>query len=164
MNEILENLVTSMRERFGYHVEDVSEFRGDVVVTVSRDAIIDVVTFLRDHPDTPFPLCADVFGVDQFTRKQRFEVVYNLYSLVKKLRLFLKVRVEEDDATIPSITGLFPSAGWYERETYDMIGVQFPGHPDLRRVYMPEDFEYYPMRKDFPLMGIPGSIPLPKRG
>ncbi|HOJ03599.1 MAG TPA: NADH-quinone oxidoreductase subunit C [Bacteroidota bacterium] len=164
MNETLEQVIASLRERFGEAVEDVVEFRGDVVVTVARDSIVTVVEYLRDHPFCPFPLCEDVFGIDQFTRKKRFEVNYHFFSVLKKVRIHLKVRVDEDDASVPSITGVFPGAGWYEREAYDMIGVHFPGHKDLRRMYMTEDFEYHPLRKDFPLMGVPGSIPLPKRG
>ena len=105
-----------------------------------------------------------MFGIDAYTRKLRFEVNYHFYSLAKNVRLHFKVRVEEDDAVVPSITGVYPSAGWYEREAWDMIGVRFSGHPDLRRAYMPEDYEYHPLRKDYPLMGVPGSIPLPKRG
>ncbi len=153
-----------MRDRFGESVEHVSEFRDDVIVTVAGHAIVDVVTFLRDHPKCPFPLCEDVFGIDQFTRKKRFEVNYHFFSLVKKVRLHLKVQLEEKDASVHSITDVFPGAGWYERETWDMYGITFTGHKDLRRMYMPENYEYFPLRKDFPLMGIPGSIPLPSRG
>jgi NADH-quinone oxidoreductase subunit C len=164
MNETLEKLVASMKGRFGESISNVSEFRDDVIVTVAREAIVDVATYLRDNPDCPFPLCEDVFGIDQFTRKQRFEVNYHFFSLAKKVRIHLKVRVEEQDPSVPTLTGVFPGVGWYERETFDMYGITFPGHKDLRRMYMPENFEYYPQRKDFPLMGIPGSIPLPKRG
>jgi len=164
MNETLEKLVASMQDRFGGNIEHVSEFRDDVIVTVARDAIVDVATFLRDNPECPFPLCEDVFGIDQFTRKKRFEVNYHLFSLAIKVRIHLKVQVEEQDASVPSLTGVFPGTGWYERETWDMYGIDFPGHKDLRRMYMPENFEYFPLRKDFPLMGIPGSIPLPSRG
>ncbi|MCZ7557914.1 MAG: NADH-quinone oxidoreductase subunit C [Bacteroidia bacterium] len=164
MNETLEKLVASMKDRFGAGITNVTEFRDDVIVTVSRDIIVEATTFLRDNADCPFPLCEDVFGVDQFTRKQRFEVNYHFFSVAKKERIHLKVQVEEQDASVPSITGVFPGAGWYERETFDMYGITFPGNNDLRRMYMPESYEYFPLRKDFPLMGIPGSIPLPKRG
>jgi NADH-quinone oxidoreductase subunit C len=86
-----------------------------------------------------------------------------LYSLAHKGYLRLKVLVEESDATVPTLTGVWPSANWHERETFDMFGIKFAGHPDLRRFYMPEEFEYYPLRKDFPLTGIPDSLPLPRR-
>jgi NADH-quinone oxidoreductase subunit C len=89
-------------------------------------------------------------------------VVYHLYSLQHTTYVRLKVRVDENDLTVPSVAGLWASANWHERETYDMFGIKFTGHPDLRRMYMPEEFEYHPLRKDFPLMGIPDSIPLPR--
>jgi len=164
MNLHLEQLVNTLRERFGDAVEDVVDFRDDVIVTVHRDIIVEAATLLRDNPECPFPLCEDVFGIDAFTEKKRFEVNYRFFSLEKNERVHLKVRVDEDDAVVPSITDVFPCAGWYEREAWDMIGVTFSGHPDLRRIYMPEDYEYFPLRKDFPLMGVSGSIPLPKRG
>jgi len=93
----------------------------------------------------------------------RFEVVYHLYSLKNTRYLRLKVLVEEDQAVVPTLTGVWPAANWHERETFDMFGIRFAGHPDLRRLYMPEEFEYHPLRKDFPLMGIPDSLPLPRR-
>ena len=93
----------------------------------------------------------------------RFEVVYHLYSLEHKRYVRLKVRVDEQDPVVPTVTGIWPGANWHERETFDMFGIRFAGHPDLRRLYMPEEFEYYPLRKDFPLMGIPDSLPLPRR-
>jgi NADH-quinone oxidoreductase subunit C len=164
MNTILHQLVDSLRERFGGAVEELREFRDDVIVVVDRAAIVDIATWLRDNETCPFPLCEDVFGIDQWTRKQRFEVNYHFFSLQCKQRIHLKVRVEESDPSVPSITGVYPGAGWYERETFDMYGITFPGHRDLRRMYMPEEFEYYPLRKDYPMMGIPGALTLPKRG
>ncbi|MBE0643958.1 MAG: NADH-quinone oxidoreductase subunit C [Bacteroidetes bacterium] len=164
MNNVLQQTVDSLRARFGDAVEEVREFRDDVIVVVGRSAIVDVATWLRDNETCPFPLCEDVFGIDAWTRKQRFEVNYHFFSLTCKQRIHLKVRVEENDPSVPSITGVYPGAGWYERETFDMYGITFPGHRDLRRSYMPEDFEYHPLRKDYPLMGIPGALPLPKRG
>lgn len=164
MNDVLQQTVDALRERFGDMVEGVNEFRDDVFVDVRRDAIVDVSRWLRDNEHCPFPLCEDVFGVDNWTRKGRFEVNYHFFSITRKRRIHLRVRVEEQDPVVPTITGVYPGAGWYERETYDMYGITFSGHPDLRRAYMPEDFEYFPLRKDFPMMGIPGSLPLPKRG
>lgn len=164
MNTIIEQVVNGLRGRLGDAVEDVLEFRDDVIVVVGRDAIVDAATWLRDNEDCPFPLCEDVFGIDAYTRAKRFEVNYHFFSITRHVRIHLKVRVDEDDAVVPSITGVFPGAGWYEREAWDMMGVQFSGHADLRRAYMPEEYEYHPLRKDYPLMGVPGSIPLPKRG
>jgi NADH-quinone oxidoreductase subunit C len=95
--------------------------------------------------------------------EERFEVVYNLYSLKNREYVRLKVLVDERDLTVPTVTGVWPGANWHERETYDMFGIVFTGHPDLRRLFMPEEFEYFPLRKDFPTMGIPDSLPLPRR-
>jgi len=164
MNPVIEKVLHTLRERLGDAVEEVREFRDDVIVVVDRSAIVEAVTWLRDNEECPFPLCEDVFALDAYERIKRFEVNYHFFSIKEHVRIHLKVRVDEDDAVIPSITGVFPGAGWYERESYDMIGVEFSGHPDLRRMYMPEEFEYFPMRKDYPLMGIPGALPLPKRG
>ncbi|PLX32374.1 MAG: NADH-quinone oxidoreductase subunit C [Ignavibacteria bacterium] len=164
MNTTVESVVKELRERFGEGVEEVREFRDDVIVVLHRDALVDAAKYLRDNTDCPFPLCEDVFGIDAYERTKRFEVNYHFFSLDKNVRLHFKVRVDEDDAVVPTLTGVYPSAGWYERETFDMYGITFDKHPDLRRAYMPEDYEYYPLRKDYPLMGVPGDLPLPKRG
>ena len=92
----------------------------------------------------------------------RFEVTYNLRNPQTKERIFVKTRCDERDPHVPSLAGIWSGANWPEREAFDMYGIIFDGHPDMRRMYMPDDFEYYPLRKDFPLMGIDGSIPLPK--
>lgn len=164
MNDVLQQTVDALHEQFGDVVEQVYEFRDDVIVEVGRDVIVDVCRWLRDNEHCPFPLCEDVFGIDAWTRKNRFEVNYHFFSITCKQRIHLKVRIEEQDPVIPTISGVYPGADWYERETYDMYGITFSGHPDLRRAYMPEDFEYFPLRKDYPMMGIPGALPLPKRG
>lgn len=163
MNPIFERLLAELKDSFGEKISDVSEFRGDVTVTVEKNSIVEVLTFLRDYSTCPFPLCVDVVGIDQFRRKDRFEVTYNLCAVEERKRLFVKVNVDEADLQVPTVCGVYPSANWYEREVYDMFGISFTDHPDLRRMYMPENYEHYPLRKDFPLMGIPGSIPLPKR-
>ncbi|MAT39923.1 MAG: NADH-quinone oxidoreductase subunit C [Ectothiorhodospiraceae bacterium] len=163
MNEALSPIIDELKAKFGENIQDVSTFRDDTIVKVSREAIVEIVTYLRDNTTVPFPLCEDVFGIDTFERKNRFQVNYHFWSVEKKVRIHLKVEVDERDPHLPSIVGVFPGANWYEREAYDMIGVFFDNHPDHRRAYMPEDYEYYPLRKDFPMMGVPGSIPLPKR-
>ena len=139
------------------------EFRGDLTVTVRKDDIVRIGTFLRDDPELAFDMIIDLLGIDMYRPEERFEVMYNLYSLRNKAYVRLKVLVDEKDVSIPSVTGVWPGANWHERETYDMFGIVFQGHPDLRRLYMPEEFEYYPLRKDFPTMGIPDSLPLPRR-
>ncbi|MEW6510036.1 MAG: NADH-quinone oxidoreductase subunit C [Bacteroidota bacterium] len=139
------------------------DFHGDLTVIVRKEDIARVGQFLKTDPDLTFDMVIDVLGVDMYRPDDRFEVVYILYSLRNRAYLRLKVRVDEQDLTVPSVTGVWPGANWPERETFDMFGLKFTGHPDLRRLYMPEEFEYYPLRKDFPTMGIPDSLPLPRR-
>lgn len=139
------------------------EFRGELTVTVAVDVIVRVCQFLKTDPELAFDMLIDCTAVDMYRPEARFEVVYHLYSLKNTRYLRLKVLVEEDQAVVPTLTGVWPAANWHERETFDMFGIRFAGHPDLRRLYMPEEFEYHPLRKDFPLMGIPDSLPLPRR-
>ena len=158
-SRIVERLNAFSRES----IEGTDEFRGDPTVTVRRADIVRVTTFLRDDSELSFDQNIDVIGVDMYRPEFRFEVVYVLYSIRNKKHLRLKVRLEEEHPVVPSVTGVWAGANWAEREAYDMVGIKFEGHPDLRRLYMPEEFEYHPLRKDFPLMGIPDSLPLPRR-
>ncbi|MFN4111345.1 MAG: NADH-quinone oxidoreductase subunit C [Ignavibacteria bacterium] len=160
MKELIEN---KLRNQFPQAILDVSDFRGDLTILVDKNFIVEVCKFLRDDSELSFNLLVDLCGVDRAKRKDRFEVVYHLISIKNKYRLRLKVRVDEKDCEVESLTSIFPTANWHEREAYDMYGIKFKNHPDLRRMYMPEEFEYYPLRKDFPLLGIPGSLQLPKR-
>jgi NADH-quinone oxidoreductase subunit C len=139
------------------------EFRGDFTVTLRAEVIVRAGMLLRDDPEFGFDMLIDLTAVDRYRTEGRFEVVYHVYSLKNRRYLRLKVTADEDHPEVPSVTGVWASANWHERETYDMFGIRFAGHPDLRRMYMPEEFEYHPLRKDFPLMGIPDSIPLPRR-
>ena len=156
-------IVEALKSRFGDQAAQASEFRGELTIVIPKEKIVEVCRFLKDEPSFKFDLLADLFGLDMFTPVNRFAVVYNLYSLSSKHRIRLKVFTEEDDPKLPTMTGVWSTANWHERETYDMFGIVFEGHPDLRRVYMPDEFEHHPLRKDFPLMGIPGSLPLPKK-
>lgn len=158
--ELVERLV---RERFPQSVEGAETFRGDLTLQVRREDIRAVCTFLRDDPGLAFDLLVDLLGVDRYRPDNRFEVLINLYSLTHRMYLRVKVQVGEEHPVMDSLTGVWAAANWHERETFDMYGIRFEGHPDLRRMYMPEDFQYYPLRKDFPLMGIPDSIPLPRK-
>jgi len=158
-----EQIIAKLRAFSPGSVLATNDFRGDLTVTVPGEAIVRIGEFLKNDPELSFDLLVDVCGVDMYRPEGRFEVVYNLFSIKNKKQLRLKVIVEEQDPSVPTVSGVWPSANWYERETFDMFGIKFPGHPDLRRMYLPEDFEYYPLRKDFPLMGIPDSMPLPRR-
>lgn len=158
-----EKIETKLRNKFPQAILEVSEFRGDLTFLVDKNSIVEICQFLRDDEELSFDLLVDLCGVDRAKRKDRFEVVYHLTSLKNKFRIRLKTRVDEKDCQVESVTSIYPTANWHERETYDMFGIIFKNHPDLRRMYMPEEFEYYPLRKDFPLIGIPGSLQLPKK-
>ncbi|MDR8392360.1 NADH-quinone oxidoreductase subunit C [Aliifodinibius sp. S!AR15-10] len=159
LNEQFQKVINGLTEKFPGDVIDVYQSTGDTFVRVTPGAIHDVCTYLKEEQH--FIYLIDVFGTDRFTSEDRFEVVYNILSLRDRLRLFVKVWLPEEDPEIASVTGIWECADWFERQTYDMFGIRFTGHPDFRRIYMPEDFEYFPMRKEFPLLGIPGSIELP---
>lgn len=146
------------------------EFRDELTVTVPSDRIVDVIGFLRDDDTLRFSMLKDVCVVDWNRRSERFEIIYNLWSIPHSMRLRVTTTVEERNPHVESVVSIFPSANWYEREAYDMHGIVFDGHPDLRRMYMPEDYvdpvsgePIYPLRKEVPLMGIPSSLPLPDR-
>jgi len=126
--------------------------RGELMIVVPRTSIVNVLTFLRDDVNLQFKQLMDVCGVDYPDREERFEVVYNLLSLTQNLRLRVKVRVGEN-VPVPSVTSVFSSANWWERETWDMFGIFFANHPDLRRILTDYGFEGHPLRKDFPLTG-----------
>lgn len=152
-----------LQEKFPKLNFEFVEYRGDLSVKFDKSNVTEVCRFLKEDPDLEFRLCEDVTAVDWAKRKNRFTVVYHIFSLNHNFRLRLKADVDESDCTIDTVSSVWKTADWHERETYDMFGIKFNYHPDLRRMYMPEDFEYYPLRKDFPLMGIPGSLPLPKK-
>ncbi len=135
------------------------EVGGDEAAIVPREHMLRVAQRLKN--EFGFLQMIDIIGHDRNEKKHRFEVTYDLRNHITHQRIFLKVRCDERDPHVPSLTSVWTGCNWNEREAYDMIGVIFDGHPDLRRMYMPEDFEYFPLRKDFPLMGVPGSIPLP---
>ena len=156
-------IVEKLTARVGADTISVSEYRGELTIIVKKSEILNVCRILKEDAALQFDSLRDVCGADYLRPEDRFEVIYNLYSLKNLFRLRLKVRVDEADLHVDSVTDVWSTANWHERETYDMFGIIFDGHPDLRRMYLPEEFEYHPLRKDFPLMGIPGSLPLPRK-
>lgn len=158
-----ESILGTLRAQVPGAVETSSEFRGDLTLQVRRADIVAVCSTLKTDPGLAFDMVIDLCGVDMYRPAGRFEVIYNLYSLRNKAYVRLKVLVDEQDPVVDSVTGVWSGANWHERETFDMFGIRFRGHPDLRRMYMPEEFEHHPLRKDFPLMGIPDSLPLPRK-
>ncbi len=141
-----------IEERFGGRVLDGGLPDGMQTFLVEPDLIVEVCRFLKEDPELRFNFLADICGVDHFPGENRFEVVYHLYSIPFIMRVRLKCRAG-DPPKVPSVTGVWRTANWHEREAYDMYGIRFDGHPDLRRIYMWEEFEGFPMRKDFPLKG-----------
>ena len=158
-----ELIVEKVKEKFGESVEEISDFRDDLCITIKKDQIVNLGKFLKDDPSLQFIMCKDVTAVDWATRKKRFTTVYHIYSFKLNYSLRLKSNIDDDPPTIETVSSVWQSANWYERETWDMYGIKFVNHPDLRRMYMPEGFEHHPLKKDFPLLGIPGSLPLPNK-
>jgi NADH-quinone oxidoreductase subunit C len=155
--EELQPVLTGLRERFPEAVKEVSGHRGEVTVELDRAHLVEVATWLRDHPAARFRLLADLSGTDYLKlddRPERLCVDYHLYSFDHNTRLRLKVRVGVDHPHVPSVTGVWGTANWHEREVYDFFGVRFDGHPNLVRILMPEDWKGYPQRKDYPLGGV----------
>lgn len=140
-------------------------FRGETTLVVRAGDLVQVAKLLRDDPELAFGMLKDCCGLDDLPlgRKPRFAVVYQLYSLAKNRSVRLMVRVAEGEP-VPSLTGVWPGANWYEREAFDMYGIHFSGHPDLRRILLPDDFDGHPLRKDFPLGDEPVDHGLPGRG
>ena len=152
MDETLKELAAHIEASLDPRIELVEIVREELVVTVPAHEIVPVMTFLRDNRPCLFRCLIDICGVDYPERPRRFDVVYHLLSLVHNLRI--RVKVETDEETpVPSIVGVFPAAGWFERETWDMYGVMFSDHPDLRRILTDYGFEGFPLRKDFPMTG-----------
>ena len=151
-----QSVLLRLTTTFGGRIVETHAHRGDHTAVVERSALLDVLRFCRDDADLGFDILMDLTAVDylKYPGREfgpRFEVVYHLYSLAHNHRLRLKVRVEEDDARVPSAVPLWPIANWLEREVWDMFGIRFDGHPDLRRLLMYEEFQGHPLRKDYPV-------------
>ena len=143
-----------IRTKFADTIEEIIEAIGEVTIIAKREGLVELMTYLRDEPSLHFNYLSDIGGVDlgEFA-SPRFAVAYQLYSLDHNHRLRVKVFLEEDDATVPTMWNIWKASNWLEREIFDMFGVNFEGHPDLRRILMPADYEGYPLRKDFPIKG-----------
>lgn len=156
-------ILDKVNTRFGESIIETSDFRDDLCITIKKEQIVALGKFLKEDPQLLFIMCKDVTAIDWATRKNRFTTVYHIYSFILNYSLRIKSNINDDPPAIDSVTSVWKSADWYERETFDMYGIKFINHPDLRRMYMPEGFEYYPLRKEFPVLGIPGSLPLPNK-
>ena len=152
--DAIQPVLTGLRERFGEVELQVTGSRGEVTVELDRAHLVEVATWLRDDPAARFRHLSDLSGTDYLDRPDRLCVDYHLYSFDHNVRLRLKVRVTVEDPHVPSLTGVWSTANWHEREVYDFFGVRFDGHPNLTRIEMPEDWKGHPQRKDYPLGGV----------
>jgi len=146
-------LVGDLTERLPGAVRQLSHSRGESYLHVEPARLVEVARFLKEEPVWQFAFLANISPVDWLSRSPRFEVVYHLRSLAFNYRLGLKVDVPDQTLSLPSLTGVWRAADWLEREAYDLFGVRFSGHPDLRRIMMPDDWQGHPYRRDYPLAG-----------
>lgn len=149
-------MVDSLKEKFGDSILSTAGFRGEQSVTVKPEALKPVMRCCQG--ELGFDYLIDISSVDHFEREPRFEMVYELYGMTHHQHLRVKSAVPEDQE-VPTVTDLWPTANWHEREVLDMMGIRFDGHPDLRRILMWEGFPFHPLRKDFPLAGKPSEMP-----
>lgn len=146
-----EQIVEKLKGKFGAQVLNAIEHRGETTVKVERADIVAICTFLRD--ECGYNFLSDLCGVDYLGRTPRFEVVYNMYNLTDKTRLRVKVDVGEQDPQVDTVSGVWSTANWHERECWDLLGISFKNHPDLRRILLPADWVGFPLRKDYPVQG-----------
>ena len=145
--------VAKIRARQPVAVANVSIFRGELTVVIYREHLRPLVEFLATDSGLAFNYLSDVTGLDRFPIEPRFELNYHLLSLSRREPLRLRVRVPGSDPVVDSVVPVWPTANWHEREIFDLLGVRFEGHPNLRRMLLPEDWEGYPLRKDYPVEG-----------
>ncbi len=152
MSEALETLATHLKAKLDGKIREAVMAYGELTLSVEAADVVGVLTFLRDDRQCQFVSFIDISGADYPSRPNRFDVVYHLLSPKQNLRI--RVKVATDEVTmVPSVTGVYPGADWFEREAYDLYGILFSGHPDLRRLLTDYGFEGHPLRKDFPLTG-----------
>ncbi len=147
-------VVTALRGQDAQWVGEVIEAFGEVTVIVPREHVVAICTFLKTAPGLEFNFLADICGADRGQEEEpRFEVNYHLFSMTRFHRVRLKVLLSDEDTHVPTVTNIWRTANWHERETFDMFGIIFDGHPDLRRILLPDDWQGHALRKDFPLRG-----------
>lgn len=161
MFETLESAVADLKSSFESSLVRHEEYKSEHNFFVKKDQVFSFCKALKEKYG--FNLLIDMVGTDRFTDDERFEVIYHLRNINKAWFIRVITWIDESDPVVDSVTGIWGAANWHEREVFDMIGVQFKNHPDMRRIYMPQDYQYFPMRKDYPLIGIEGSIPLPSK-
>jgi NADH-quinone oxidoreductase subunit C len=151
------DLLNSLGKLLGTKIREKADFRGETTYTISPEDLREVAKFCRD--ELSFDYLIDITSVDNSGEEPRFEIVYELYSLTLAVYLRLKLKISEELGAVDSISDIWPTANWHEREIYDMMGIKFNGHPDLRRILMWEGYPYFPLRKEFPLEGLVSDMP-----
>ncbi len=152
-----EELLASLEKSLGEKVQNKTEFRGETTYTISPSDLHEIAKFCRDQ--LLFDYLIDITSIDNFGEEPRFEIVYELYSMSSAVYVRLKLHVSEDTGAVDTVSNLWPTANWHEREIYDMMGIKFNGHPDLRRILMWDGYPFFPLRKEFPLEGLPSEMP-----
>ena len=150
-------LLNSLGQLLGEKLQAKAEFRGETTYSILASDLREVAKFCRD--DLSFDYLLDISSVDHSGEEPRFEIVYELYSMTLAVHLRLKLRVPEEIGAVDTVSDIWPTANWHEREIYDMMGIKFNGHPDLRRILMWDGYPFFPLRKEFPLEGLPSDMP-----
>ncbi len=152
-----EELLASLEKSLGEKVQNKTEFRGETTYTISPSDLHEIAKFCRDQ--LLFDYLIDITSIDNFGEEPRFEIVYELYSMSSAVYVRLKLHVSEDTGAVDTVSDIWPTTNWHEREIYDMMGIKFNGHPDLRRILMWDGYPFFPLRKEFPLEGLPSEMP-----
>ena len=152
-----QELFDSFSKAFPEKLQDKTEFRGEMTYAISAIDLRDIARFCRDQ--LSFDYLLDITSIDNHEQEPRFEIVYHLYSMPHTVHLRLTLKISEEISAVDTVSDIWPTANWHEREAYDMMGISFNGHADLRRILMWEGYPYFPLRKDFPLEGLPSEMP-----
>ena len=151
------SLMESFSKAFDEKIQAKTEFRGETTFTIAASDLREIAKVCRD--EFSFDYLLDITSIDNLSEEPRFELVYNLYSMLHGVHLRLKLKVSEETGAVDTVSDIWPTANWHEREIYDMMGIRLNGHPDLRRILMWEGYPFFPLRKDFPLEGLPSEMP-----
>ena len=152
-----EEALASLEKSLGEKIQNKTEFRGETTYTIPAANLREIAKFCRD--ELSFDYLIDITSIDNSSEEPRFEIVYELYSMSLGAHLRLKLRVSEAAGSVDTVSDIWPTANWHEREIYDMMGIKFDGHPDLRRILMWDGYPFFPLRKEFPLEGLPSEVP-----
>ena len=152
-----QELFESLEKSLGEKLQQKTEFRGETSFTIAASDLREIAKFCRD--ELSFDYLLDITSIDNFGEEPRFEIVYHLYSMPHALHLRLNLKLSEEVGAVDTASDIWPTANWHEREIYDMMGIRFNWHPDLRRILMWDGYPFFPLRKDFPLAGLPSEMP-----